>query len=170
MTEPRQPGPPGGRPVPPPAHARQDAHPQHLSLHHPARADLEARRRRGVAEPSGIRMVVALAGLASASALATAMLPSILPKPVAVTSADVVAADAAASQGSSPSPAPSVIHVTRVVTLAPGQTLPPDALAGSATAATPTTPGATPRTTPAATPRPTPRIIVQTATRQSGKP
>ena len=56
----------------------------------------------------------------------------------------------------------SVIHVTHVVTLQPGQTLPPDALVNS-------TPGpATP--TPVATPRPTPRIIIQTITRQSGKP
>ena len=159
MTEPRQTRQPGGRPVPPPSLPRQDAHPPHLSVRHPARAELEARQRRGVAGPGGVRMVVALAGLASASALATAMLPSILPKPVAATTADVVAANVAPSQDPGPTPGPSVIHVTRVVTLAPGQTLPPDALAGSANAAP-----------PGATPRPTPRIVVQTVTRQSGKP
>jgi hypothetical protein len=120
------------------------------------RPALEARARRGKPESNAVRMVLGLAGLASASALATAMLPSILPQPMAATGADTAAADPAQQ------PDPSVIHVTRVVQLAPGQTLPPDvAAAANAPAATPT---------PKPTARPTPRIIYQTVTRQSGKP
>lgn len=122
-----------------------------------ARPGLEARARRGKPESNAVRMVLGLAGLASASALATAMLPSILPQPMVAT-----AADAAAAAGPTQQPDPSVIHVTRVVQLAPGETLPPDiAAAASAPAATPV---------PPPTARPTPRIIYQTITRQSGKP
>jgi hypothetical protein len=117
---------------------------------------LEARARRGRPQSNGIRMVFGIAGLASASALATAMLPSILPQPGMVATVDTAAVDPAQQ------PDPSVIHVTRVVQLAPGQTLPPDA------AANVNAPAATPR--PRATPRPTPRVIYQTVTRQSGKP
>jgi hypothetical protein len=102
-------------------------------------------------------MVIGLAGLASASALVTAMLPSIAPQPTAVT----VSVDTAATDPTQ-QPDPSVIHVTHVVTLKPGQTLPPDALVNQTPAA------ATP--TPKATPRPTPRVIIQTITKQSGKP
>jgi hypothetical protein len=154
MTEPRRPDAPPGRQPPP--RPRPDAAAPHLSLHHAARAELEARRRRGKPESTGVRMVLGLAGLASASALASAMLPSILPRPTVVTVMDTTAA-APAQQ-----PAPSVIHVTHVVRLAPGQTLPPDAGVNM-------TPGpATPA--PVATPRPTPRVIIQTITRQSGKP
>jgi len=114
---------------------------------------LEARARRGKPESNALRMVLGLAGLASASALATAMLPSIAPQPIA-------GADAAAANQAQPDP--SVVHVTRVVQLAPGQTLPPD-LAAAASA-----PAAAPAAKPTA--RPTPRIIYQTITRQSGKP
>lgn len=154
MTDPRY---PGARPgPPPPARPRPDTIAPHLSLHHAARAELEARRRRGKPESTGVRMVVGLVGLASASALASAMLPSILPQPTVVTVMDTTAA------GPTLQPEPSVIHVTHVVTLAPGQTLPPDAGVN-------TTPGlATPA--PRATPLPTPRVIIQTITRQSGKP
>jgi hypothetical protein len=121
-----------------------------------ARPDLVARQRRGRPESNSIRMVIGLAGLASASALATAMLPTITPQPAIVTTANTAVADPAQQ------PEPSVVHVTHVVTLAPGQTLPPDALINQAPAA------ATP--TPRATPQPTPRVIIQTITRQSGKP
>jgi hypothetical protein len=101
-------------------------------------------------------MVVGLAGLASASALASAILPSVLPGAGATsTSMGTVAADAAQQ------PQPSVIHVTHVVTLAPGETLPPDAAANL-----PAGQG----TLPLATPQPTPRVIIQTITRQSGRP
>ncbi len=155
MTDPRKPSSRTG--LQPPAQPRPDPHTAHLTLHHRASAELETRRR-GIAQSSGIRMVLGLAGLASASALASAMLPSVLPQPSAVTTMDTsaVAADPTAQ------PQPSVIHVTHVITLAPGQTLPPDAAANMA----PTTPTPTPR----ATPRPTPRVIIQTVTRQSGKP
>lgn len=111
-------------------------------------------RRRGRPEPNAVRMVIGIAGLASASAFVTAMLPSIAPQPNAITTA----ADQAV--GGADQPQPSVVHVTHVVTLAPGQTLPPDALANQAPAA------ATPK--PKATPRPTPRVIIQTVTKQSG--
>ncbi len=151
MTDPRMPrSSPGPQPLP-----RPDSYAPHLSLHHSARAELEARRRRGLAQSSGVRMVLGLAGLASASALASVMLPSILPQATVVTTG-TTSADAVTTVQQ---PEPSVIHVTHVITLAPGQTLPPDASANW-------TPGPTPR----ATPRPTPRVIIQTITRQSGKP
>lgn len=136
------PDPPGrSRPVP-------------VRLAHPAHA---ARARRGKPEANGVRMALGLAGLASASALATAMLPTILPQPAAAAGTDTAVVDAA-------TPEPSVITVTRVVQLAPGETLPPDAAnAGSVTA-----PASTPQPKPTA--KPTPRIIYQTVTRQSGKP
>jgi hypothetical protein len=122
---------------------------------HPA-ARHAAATRRGRPDASGLRAVLGLAGLASASALATAMLPSILPQQVVMTAADMAPTDPTAQ------PEPSVIHITRVVQLAPGQTLPPDAGANLAPAP--------PTATPKATPRPTPRVIIQTITRQSGKP
>jgi hypothetical protein len=155
MADPRKPAP--RLVAQPPARPRPDTHPAHLALHHRAGAELETRRR-GTAQSSGVRMVLGLAGLASASALASAMLPSVLPQPTVVTTMDTsaVAADPTAL------PQPSVIHVTHVITLAPGQTLPPDAAAS--TTPVPATP------TPRATPRPTPRVIIQTVTRQSGKP
>ncbi len=116
-----------------------------------------ARTRRAKPESGGVRMVLGLAGLASASALGTAMLPSILPQPVILATGVGASASGAAQQ-----PDPSVIHVTRVVQLAPGQTLPPDLAAnGSAPVAQPQ---------PQPTARPTPRVIYQTITRQSGKP
>ncbi|HEY4753274.1 MAG TPA: hypothetical protein VIH37_08320, partial [Candidatus Limnocylindrales bacterium] len=91
---------------------------------------------------------------ASASALASAMLPSVLPAAgVAATGVDAAAADAQ-------QPQPSVIHVTHVVTLAPGETLPPDAGVNLPPAAP----------VPQATPAPTPRVVIQTITRQSGRP
>lgn len=147
MTDPRN------RPIPGPPTYERPRPGQVGPVRHP-RPGLEARARRGKPESNAVRMVLGLAGLASASALATAMLPSILPQPAAMAGADAAAANA--------QPDPSVIHVTRVVELAPGQTLPPDiAAAASAPPATPA---------PKATPRPTPRIIYQTVTRQSGKP
>ncbi|MFN8630896.1 MAG: hypothetical protein U0838_11430 [Chloroflexota bacterium] len=123
------------------------------------RPDLATRRRRGKPESNGVRMVIGLAGLASASALATAMLPSIAPQPAAITTAEQV--DTAALDPTQ-QPDPSIIHVTHVITLKPGQTLPPDALVNQTPAP------ATPK--PKATPRPTPRVIIHTVTKQSGKP
>ncbi len=156
MADPRK---PGVRPGPQTqARPRPDSHQPHLTLHHRAGAELGDRRRAG-AQSAGVRMVVGLAGLASASALASAMLPSILPQPAAVTTIDT---SAAAAADPTAQPQPSVIHVTHVITLAPGQTLPPDA--GVNTTPAPATPA------PRATPRPTPRVIIQTVTRQSGRP
>ncbi len=151
MTDPRI---PNHRPGPP-SHARPQ--PMASGAHRAGHADVEQhRRRRGRPESGGVRMVIGLAGLASASALATAMLPSISPQPATVTIADTAAA------GPTQQPEPSVIHVTHVVTLAPGQTLPPDAQVNQSPAAA--------TATPKAIPRPTPRVIIQTITRQSGKP
>jgi hypothetical protein len=134
MTDPRLPAPHPGPPRPA-AHLRAPT------------------PRRRIPDSTGVRMVIGLAGLASASALATAMLPSVVPQSVIVTTGAGAAVDPAQQ------PQPSVIHVTRVIQLAPGQTLPPEVAAN--TTLTPA---------PKATAQPTPRVIIQTVTRQSGKP
>lgn len=90
-----------------------------------------------------MRIVFGMAGLASATALLTAMLPSVTPSAVAA----VETVDATTTTV----PAPSVRHVTRVVTLNPGQTAPPDAQV-------------------VVQPTPTPRVRVKVVTRQSGQP
>jgi hypothetical protein len=87
-----------------------------------------------------MRLVIGMAGIASVSALLTAMLPSVTPSQVAV--ADTTTAVV---------PQPSVIHVTQTVTLAPGQTAPPNSSV-------------------VVPPQPTPRVVVTTVTKQSGKP
>lgn len=149
MTVPRGPDRRPGPPLP-----ARPMRPVQSSLHG-GRPGPEERRRRGRADSTGVRMVLGLAGLASASALASAMLPSVLPVAgAAATSVDTAAADAAQQ------PQPSVIHVTHVVTLGPGETLPPDAGVNLSPAAPP----------PQATPPPAPRVIIQTITRQSGRP
>jgi hypothetical protein len=90
-----------------------------------------------------MRIVFGMAGLASATALLTAMLPSVTPSAVAaVETVDTTTTTA---------PAPSVRHVTRVVTLSPGQTAPPNAPV-------------------VVQPTPTPRVRVKVVTRQSGQP
>jgi len=124
------------------------------------RPDLETRRR-GKPDSTGARMVIGLAGLATASAITTALLPSILPQPVvANTGTDTAAAGGVAQPTDQPTP--SVIHVTHVVQLAPGQSPP----VGTDTSVTsgPAAPTARP------TPQPTPKIVYQVVTRQSGKP
>ena len=143
--------------VNPGARSHERPRPGQIPLVRQPHSALEARARRGKPESGSVRMVLGLAGLASASALVTAMLPSILPQPAMVaTGVDTSAA------GPAQQPDPSVIHVTRVVQLAQGQTLPPDAAAsGSAPVAQPQ---------PQPTARPTPRVIYQTITRQSGRP
>jgi len=154
MTNPRTPDDRTG----PPTHARPVEPP---TVRRAVRPELGGRPRRAKPEWAGARMVIGIAGLASASALATAMLPSIAPQTAAVTAIDTGAAAVDAAQPTD-QPSPSVIHVTHVITLAPGQTLPPDLLKSQTPAA------ATP--TPRATPRPTPRVIIHTVTKQSGKP
>ena len=101
------------------------------------------RPQRSKPDPNPMRIVLGMAGLASATALLTAMLPSVTPSPVA----DVQAVDTSTALG----PQPSVIHVTKVVTLQPGQTAPPNSSVRIQ-------------------PQPTPRVVVRTVTRQSGKP
>ncbi|MDP2349587.1 MAG: hypothetical protein Q8M74_00320 [Chloroflexota bacterium] len=90
-----------------------------------------------------MRLVIGMAGLASATALLTAMLPSVTPSRVAV----VEAVDNSTALG----PKPSVVHVTKVVTLQPGQTAPPN-------------------TAVVVQPQPTPRVRVKVVTQQSGTP
>ncbi len=93
-------------------------------------------------DPKPMRVLLAAGGIASASAILTALLPSVAPRPAGIDAgltAEVVA------------PAPSVQHVTRVVVLKPGQTAPPQASV-------------------IVQPTPTPRVRVITTTRQSGKP
>jgi hypothetical protein len=96
-----------------------------------------------------LRLLLGLAGIASASALVTAMLPSVSPTEV------VVAADTTGMTDVVPEP--SVLHVTRYVTLEPGQTAPP-------------------QSSVLIKPQPTPHVTVkvvkkvQAVTRQSGKP
>ena len=104
------------------------------------RPDPGARFPRSRPDPNPMRMLLGLAGIASASAITSALLPSVLPREAApVQVAEVV-----------PVPQPSVVHVTRVVQLLPGQTPPPQALV-------------------VVQPTPKPRIHVVT-TRQSGMP
>jgi hypothetical protein len=94
-------------------------------------------------DPNPLRLMVGLVGLASMSAIATSMLPSVLP-PAGANSATTttIIADAATLP---------VQHVTRYVQLKPGQTAPPQAAVVAA-------------------PKPTPRVVVVTTTRKSGKP
>jgi hypothetical protein len=102
-----------------------------------------ARERRARPDPTPLRLLAGVAGVASASAILTALLPSVTP----------VAADAGPGAGvvADAVPAPPVRHVTRYVTLQPGQTAPPSAPV-------------------VVQPTPTPRVHVVTVTRQSGKP
>jgi hypothetical protein len=99
------------------------------------------RPQRAKPDPTPMRIVFGMAGLASATALLTAMLPSVTPSGVAVVEAVDTTTTAA--------PEPSVLHVTRVVTLDPGQTAPPNAPV-------------------VVKPTPTPRVRVKVVTRQSG--
>ncbi len=88
-----------------------------------------------------MRFAIGMAGLASVTALLTAMLPSVTPSQVVV----VDAADSTTALA----PKPSVVHVTRTVVLQPGQTAPPNSSV-------------------VVQPNPTPRIVVKTVTKQSG--
>ena len=98
------------------------------------------RPQRAKPDPTPMRIVFGMAGLASATALLTAMLPSVTPSQVAV----VEAVDTTTA-----APEPSVLHVTRVVTLDAGQTAPPNAQV-------------------VVKPKPTPRVRVKVVTKQSG--
>ena len=100
----------------------------------------EARVQRSRPDPNPMRLLLGFAGLATASAVTSALLPSVLPRGAApVQVAETV-----------PAAQPSVVHVTRVVQLLPGQTPPPQAAV-------------------VVQPTPTPRVHVVT-TRQSGTP
>jgi hypothetical protein len=86
--------------------------------------------------------MVGFVGLASLSAIATGLLPSVVPAVAADPGTAMVVADAGPL---------AVKHVTRYVQLKPGQTAPPQAAVVAA-------------------PKPSPRVVVVTTTRQSGKP
>jgi hypothetical protein len=115
--------------------------------HAPASAS-PARTPRARPDANPARLMIGLAGLASAAAFTTAMLPSVTP---------TVAADEALAPvvvaAADPTAAPSVRHVTQYVQLKAGQTAPP-------------------KSTVVVKPTPTPRVKVKVVvkTRQSGKP
>jgi hypothetical protein len=147
MSEPRLPRQGPGMPPPRPRRDAAEAASRQLrpapdAAPRPIRPAADARPVRIKPDPRPLRMLIGLAGLASASAITSALLPSILP------------ATAAASTGNDAAivaPQPSVIHVTRTVQLAPGQTAPPNAPVQ-------------------VQPQPTPQVRIQVITRQSGKP
>ena len=93
-------------------------------------------------DPNPVRLMAGFIGLASLSAIATGLLPSVVPSANAAPGTVTIVTDAVP---------PAVKHVTRYVQLKPGQTAPP-------------------QTAVVAAPKPTPRIVVVTTTRQSGKP
>ena len=107
------------------------------------------RPQRAKPDPNPMRLVIGLAGFASATAFLTAMLPSVTPSQVAVV-------EAADTTTAAVVPQPSVLHVTRVVTLAPGETAPPNAAVVQ------------PNTPVVVQPQPTPRVRVKVVTKQSG--
>lgn len=140
---------PGASPrdVPAPLEARvPPLAPPRLRPQGPAPAGpVRAARSRPDANP--LRLMIGFAGLASAAAFTTAMLPSVTPAPAADQALAPVGVTA------DPAAAPSVQHVTRYVQLQPGQTAPP-------------------QSTVVVNPKPTPRVTVKvvTKTRQSGQP
>ena len=96
-------------------------------------------------DPNPMRFLAGFVGLASLSAIASGLLPTVVPAAAAGAGAATTTTLAA------PAASPAVKHVTRYVQLAPGQTAPPQAAVVAA-------------------PKPTPRVVVVTTTRQSGKP
>lgn len=90
-----------------------------------------------------MRLMAGFIGLASLTAIASGLLPTVVPATTAgaATTTTLATAD----------PLPSIQHVTRYVQLKPGETAPPQAAVVAA-------------------PKPTPRVVVVTTTRQSGKP
>jgi hypothetical protein len=118
----------------------------------PVRPAPPLRPPRSKPDANPLRLLVGLAGIASASALVSAMLPSVSP------AEEVVAADTTGMPAVvAVEPEPPVVHVTRYVTLEPGQTAPP-------------------QSSVLVKPQPTPHVTVkvvrkvQAVTRQSGKP
>lgn len=106
----------------------------------PPRRTIAPAERKPRPDPGPLRLAFGLTGMATATALLTAFLvPGTGADAGAGTTTPVTVADG---------PAPSVLHVKRVVQLRPGQTAPPNAVVNQA-------------------PTPKPRIVVVT-TRQSG--
>jgi hypothetical protein len=112
------------------------------------RPALETRAPKARPDPNPLRLMLGFAGVATASAFTAAMIPSVAPAQDAAAVADPNANTAAVVQ-----PEPSVLHVTKFVTLQPGQVAPP-------------------QSTVIVRPQPTPivRTKVVVRTRQSGKP
>lgn len=111
----------------------------------PATAGERQVRRRP--DPNPLRLLIGFAGVASAAAVTSAMLPSVAGSATTATGAPADGLTVAVA----PEPTPRL--VTRYVTLKPGQTAPPDS-------------------TVVVRPQPTPQVTVRviTRTRQSGKP
>lgn len=114
------------------------------------------RQGRKAADASGLRALVGLAGLAAASAITTALLPSILP-----------VADASSADANGAGNGPTTIQA------APGTVSGPAAATAPATR----TPGATRAPSVAApapsvqvAPQPTPKVRIHSNTHQSGQP
>jgi len=130
------------RPMPPPPPSRPGSVPAARPAR-PATGAQAPRPQHTKPDPNPMRVVFGLAGLASATALMTAMLPSVTPAQASV----VENVDTTTAVG----PQPSVLHVTKTVVLQPGQTAPPNSSV-------------------VVQPQPTPRVHVKVVTRQSGKP
>jgi hypothetical protein len=126
----------------------------------PAAARATRQEPRSRPDPRPTRLALAAGGLATASALAVAIMtpPAVSPASVQVPVARASDPGTAVVTVEQPVPTPIVKHVKRYITLNPGQTPPPSALATQL-------------------PAPTPRIVVVQAprqvvvtTRQSGRP
>lgn len=92
----------------------------------PVRPAPVERQHRAKPNPNPMRLMFGLLGIASVSALTAAMVPSITPAPV--DAADPSTVDAAAAGVPAVEAVAPVRHVTRYVTLQPGQTPPPGAV------------------------------------------
>lgn len=116
---------------------------------------LQPRAPKARPDANPLRLMLGMAGIASASAITAAMLPSVMPAATAdaATLDGTTTAAGTTQDAGTPAPSPSVLHVTRYVTLAPGQTAPP-------------------QSTVVVRPQPTPQVKVKvkvvTQTRQSG--
>jgi hypothetical protein len=135
----------------PPAAGRRRAAPGPARLT-PAAAAVAGRPARTRPDPNPMRLMLGFVGIASMSAFTAAMVPSIAPAPVVDAATGASDGQAAADQAAQAAAAP-VRHITRYVTLAPGQTPPP----GSSVKVQPT-------------PTPIVKKKVVTRTRQSGQP
>lgn len=131
---------------PAPAHAGMSPRP--LPVQRPSAAPTARPRPEPRPRPDAnpMRLMAGFVGLASLSAIASGLLPSVAPAASAGSASSEAPVTVAADAGPQP-----IRRVTRYVQLKPGQTAPPQASVVAA-------------------PKPTPRVVVVTTTRQSGKP